>query len=391
MKRAIIIVLDSVGIGELPDADKFGDVGSNTLVNIKKAVPDMNLENLASLGLGNILGKDISILGKMDTPIGNFGKMAEKSIGKDTTAGHLEIAGIITKKPFPVFTKTGFPQQFIQEFEKAIGRKVLGNYAESGTKIIHDLGDEHIKTGYPIVYTSADSVFQIAAHEDIIPLSELYKICETAREILSGPLGVGRVIARPFIGTCGSFTRTKNRRDYALPPQGKTLLDVIKANGQTVAAVGKIEDIFAHRGMTVVNHTTNNHDGIQKTIEFINTTKNGLIFTNLVDYDMLYGHRNDVLGYARALEEFDANIPIILQSLKDEDILIITADHGCDPTTESTDHSREYVPLLVYGKSLKKGVNLGIRDTFSDVASTISDYLEISASFPGKSFLKEIL
>ncbi len=390
MKRAIIIVLDSVGIGELPDAYKFGDEGSNTLVNIKKAIPDMELKNMCSLGLCNIDGDEIQLLGKCDNPIGCFGKMAEKSMGKDTTTGHLEIAGIITEKPYPVFTKTGFPESFIKDFEKAIGRKVIGNYAESGTKIINDLGEEHIKTGFPIVYTSADSVFQIAAHEEIIPLEKLYEICEIAREMLVGDLGVGRVIARPFIGTPNNFTRTKNRRDYALIPKEKTLLDVIKESGKTVAAVGKTEDIFAHRGMTLVNHTTNNHDGIEKTIDFINKTDNGLIFTNLVDYDMLYGHRNDPLGYANALMEFDKKLPDILNSLKEDDLLIITADHGCDPTTVSTDHSREYVPLLVYGKNFKKGVNLGIRDTFSDIACTVSEYLMLDHKFFGKSFLGEI-
>lgn len=391
MKRAIIIVLDSVGIGELPDAADFGDVGSNTLVNIKKVRPQTTLQHMCELGLGNIQGEDIALLGKVPQPKGAYGKMAEKSKGKDTTTGHWEMAGIITENPFPTFTKTGFPKEVMDQFETAIGRKTLGNYAESGTVIIQDLGDEHRKTGYPIVYTSADSVFQIAAHEDVIPVKELYKICETARKILTGKYGVARVIARPFAGESGNYTRTKNRRDFSLAPTGITILDLAKEKGLNVTAIGKIEDIFEHRGMTRTDHTTNNNDGIDKTIFYTKERFSGILFTNLVDTDMIYGHRNDVEGYASALEYFDSKLPEIMAAMDEEDILFITADHGCDPTTPSTDHSREYVPLLVYGKHIKEGVDLGIRKTFADLGQTISDYLELGAHFQAESFLNEIL
>lgn len=391
MKRAIIIVLDSVGIGELPDAADFGDCGSNTLVNIKKKIPSLELKNLCSLGLGNIQGKDIDLLGKYKHPSGAYGKMAEKSIGKDTTTGHWEMAGLITSTPFPTFTKNGFPKELMDSFETAIGMKTLGNCAESGTEIINRLGEEHEKTGYPIVYTSADSVFQIAAHENIIPLNKLYEICEIARKLLTGKYGVARVIARPFCGEKGNYTRTKNRRDFSLPPTGSTILDFAKEKGLTVVAIGKIEDIFAHRGITRVDHTTNNSDGIEKTISNLKDEFQGILFTNLVDYDMIYGHRNDVKGYADALSYFDQKLPEILENLKDEDILFITADHGCDPTTPSTDHSREYVPLLVYGKKVKENVDLGILETFADLGQTISEYLELGAKFEAHSFLKEIL
>ncbi len=391
MKRAIIIVLDSVGIGELPDAADFGDVGSNTLVNIKKARPQTELKNMAALGLGNIQGEDIHLLGKVDAPKGAFGKMGERSIGKDTTTGHWEIAGVVTEKPFPTFTDTGFPKELMDAFEQAIGRKTLGNYAASGTVIIQDLGDEHVKTGSPIVYTSADSVFQIAAHEDVIPVPELYKLCETARKLLTGDYGVARVIARPFIGEHGNYTRTKNRKDFSLEPTGTTILDLAKAKGMNVTAIGKIEDIFEHRGMTRTDHTTNNNDGIEKTILYTKEEFEGILFTNLVDTDMIYGHRNDVEGYAGALEYFDGKLPEIMANMKDEDILFITADHGCDPTTPSTDHSREYVPLLVWGKNVKEGVDLGVRKSFTDLGKTISDYLGLDAEFEGDSFLKDIL
>ncbi len=391
MKRAIIIVLDSVGIGELPDAAEFGDVGSNTLVNIKKKRPQTSLPHLCSLGLGNIQGEDIALLGKVSSPKGAFGKMAEKSKGKDTTTGHWEMSGVITENPFPTFTETGFPKDIMEKFETAIGRKTLGNYAASGTAIIQDLGDEHKKTGYPIVYTSADSVFQIAAHEDIIPVEELYKICETARKILTGKYGVARVIARPFMGDSGNYTRTKNRRDFSLPPTGVTILDLAKEKGLNVTAIGKIEDIFAHRGITHADHTTNNQDGIEKTIFYTKKHFSGILFTNLVDTDMIYGHRNDVEGYASALEYFDQKLPEIIGAMDEEDILFLTADHGCDPTTPSTDHSREYVPLLVYGKHIREGVDLGIRKTFADLGQTISDYLELDAQFEAESFLSDIL
>ena len=392
MKRAVIIVLDSAGIGELPDAAKYGDEGSNTFVNIKKARPDMNLKNMCSLGLGNIDGKDIDLLGKVENPIGCFGKMAEASNGKDTTTGHWEMTGIITENPFPTFTKTGFPYEVMRRLEADTGDMgFLGNLAASGTEIINILGDEHVRTGFPIVYTSADSVFQIAAHEDVVPLEKLYWICEKARAILQGPYAVARVIARPFTGTSGHYVRTKNRRDFSLAPTSTTILDLISGAGKNVTAIGKIEDIFQHRGITVSSHTTNNPDGTEKTIEFIKKDTDGLIFTNLVDFDMVYGHRNDIDGYKNALEAFDQKLPEIISALKDEDILFITADHGCDPTTPSTDHSREYVPLLVYGKNIKHGVNLGIRSTFADLGKTVVDYLGIENSLPGTSFLKNII
>ena len=392
MKRAIIIVLDSVGIGELPDAADFGDVGSNTLVNIKKARPETSLPNMAALGLGNIQGEDIHLLGKVDAPKGCFCKMGEKSIGKDTTTGHWEIAGIVTAKPFPTYTETGFPKDVMDAFEEAIGTKTLGNYSASGTVIIQDLGVEHVKTGYPIVYTSADSVFQIAAHEDVIPLERLYEICGIARKILTGEHGVARVIARPFIGSeAEGFTRTKNRKDFSLEPTGVTILDLAKEKGMEVVAIGKIEDIFEHRGMTKADHTTNNADGIEKTIQYMKDDFEGILFTNLVDTDMIYGHRNDVEGYAGALEYFDGKLPEIMAQLKDEDILIITADHGCDPTTPSTDHSREYVPVLVCGNPVKEGVDLGIRKGFTDLGQTVADYLGLDAKFDADSFLQDIL
>ena len=388
MKRAIIIVLDSVGIGELPDAAKYGDQGSNTLVNIKKARPDMNLKNLCSLGLGNIDGKEISILGNVTFPSGCYGKMAEASNGKDTTTGHWEMAGIITEHPFPTFTKTGFPYEVMRRLEEDTGDMgFLGNLAASGTEIINILGDEHVRTGFPIVYTSADSVFQIAAHEDIVPVEKLYWICEKARKILTGPYAVARVIARPFTG---HYVRTKNRRDFSLEPTSTTILDLISGDGKNVTAIGKIEDIFQHRGITEKSHTKNNPDGIEKTIEYIRKPSDGLIFTNLVDFDMVYGHRNDLDGYKAALEYFDNKLPDIISALKDEDILFITADHGCDPTTPSTDHSREYVPILTYGKNIKAGVNLGIRSTFADLGKTIVDYLNIDNTLAGTSFLNDI-
>ena len=392
MKRAVIIVLDSAGIGELPDAAKYGDEGSNTFVNIKKSRPDMDLKNMCSLGLGNIDGKDIALLGKVENPIGCFGKMAEASNGKDTTTGHWEMTGIITENPFPTFTKTGFPYEVMRRLEADTGDMgFLGNLAASGTEIINILGDEHVRTGFPIVYTSADSVFQIAAHEDVVPVEKLYWICEKARAILQGPYAVARVIARPFTGTSGHYVRTKNRRDFSLAPTSATILDLISGAGKNVTAVGKIEDIFQHRGITVSSHTTNNHDGTEKTIEFIKKDSDGLIFTNLVDFDMLYGHRDDPEGYAKALEYFDSRLPEIMNKMTDEDILFITADHGCAPTTPSTDHSREYVPILVYGKNIKKDISLGTRKTYADLGKTVCDYLDAENKIAGTSFLKEIL
>jgi phosphopentomutase len=322
-------------------------------------------------------------------PKGCYGRMAEKSAGKDTTTGHWEISGIILNNPFPVYPD-GFPKEIIDTFEKLANTKVIGNIVASGTEIIKMLGDQHVKTGYPIIYTSADSVFQIAAHEDVISIEKLYDMCEKAREILGGEHAVGRVIARPFIGSSGNYKRTDRRRDFSLEPIGKTILDYVKEKGLYVKGVGKIEDIFNKRGITHAVHTHNNEDGVDKTLEYLEESFEGILFTNLVDFDMLYGHRNDVKAYANALVEFDKRLPEILNALKDDDILFITADHGCDPTTESTDHSREYVPLLVYGKNLKGNVNLGTRSTFCDIAATIAHYLDITAELPGKSFMDEI-
>lgn len=391
MKRAILIVMDSVGIGKMPDAEKFGDKGSSTLINIKKHVPSMELKNLCRLGLSKIDAPNAYLLGSQENILGCYGKMTEASNGKDTTTGHWEIAGIITENPFPTFTKTGFPKEVMDEFEKETGVGYLGNIAASGTEIINVLGDEHVKTGKPIVYTSADSVFQIAAHEDVIPVEKLYDICRTARKILTGKYAVARVIARPFVGTSGNYTRTANRHDFSLAPTGETMLDDIKKKDLHVAAVGKINDIFLGCGVTEKVHTTGNSDGIDKTLGYMDTIENGLIFTNLVDFDMLYGHRDDPEGYAKALEYFDRRLPEIMNKMTDEDILFITADHGCDPTTPSTDHSREYVPILVYGKNIKKDISLGTRKTYADLGKTVCDYLDAENNIAGTSFLKEIL
>ena len=387
MKRIIVVVMDSVGMGELPDAYKYNDEGTNTLGNIVKFVPGFNLPNLQKLGLGDIDG----IVGydKESNPVGSYGRMKERSNGKDTTTGHWEMAGIVLDKPFPTYPN-GFPADLINKFQKAIGRKVLGNYAASGTVIINDLGDLHVKTGCPIVYTSADSVFQIAAHEDVIAIDELYKMCQIARDMLKGEHAVGRVIARPFVGSNGDYKRTTNRHDFSLDPIRRTVLDACVEKGLRVKGVGKIQDIFNKKGITDAVHTKGNMDGVDKTIDYMKEEFGGIIFTNLVDFDMQFGHRNDVLGYANALTLLDNRIPEFLDNLKDEDMLIITADHGCDPTTKGTDHTREYVPLLVCGKNFKKGVNLGTRDGFIDLAETISDYLSLGETFGGKSFLGDL-
>ncbi len=387
IKRAILVVMDSVGIGELPDAGLYGDEGSNTLGNIAARVKDFRLENLEALGLGNIDGA--AGLRKVEAATGCYGKAGELSPGKDTTTGHWEIAGITLEQAFPTFPQ-GFPQELVAAFEQAAGVKTLGNEVASGTEIIARLGDKHVETGSPIIYTSADSVFQIAAHEEVIPLPRLYEICEAARKLLTGKYAVGRVIARPFIGTSGSYKRTSNRRDFSLKPIKKTMLDVVKENGLNVMAVGKIEDIFAGEGITEAVHTKNNMEGVDSTLEYMATGKNGLIFANLVDFDMLYGHRNDVSGYAQALMEFDSRLPEIIAAMQAEDVLIITADHGCDPTTSSTDHSREYIPVLVYGEQIKAGINIGTRMGFCDIGATILDLLDLPVSIEGKSFKEEI-
>ncbi len=382
-KRVILIVLDSVGIGELPDANKYGDVGSNTIGNISNSLGGLDLPNMCKIGLGNITGS--RGIKASEAPAGSFGKCNELSKGKDTVTGHWEIAGVVLKEPLNTYPN-GFPKDIIDEFQNKIGRKILGNKVASGTEIINELGDEHVKTGFPIIYTSADSVFQIAAHEDVIPINELYEMCKVARNMLTGERTVGRVIARPFTGGNGSYTRTSNRRDFALDPFDKTMLDYIKEKNLNVMAVGKIEDIYNKRGITEAVHIKNNMDGVDKTIEYMKANKPGLIFTNLVDFDMLYGHRNDVKGYAKALIDFDNRLPEILNEMQKEDILIITADHGCDPTTKSTDHSREYIPVLIYGDSVKAGQNIGIRNCFCDIGKTVLDCLKIENSLYGESF-----
>lgn len=387
VSRVTLIVLDSVGIGELPDAGDYGDRGSNTLANVAKAVRGLKLPNLGQLGLGNI--HNLEGVASSNQPLGAFGKMAEASKGKDTTTGHWEMAGIILEKPFRTYPQ-GFPPEIIKEFEKRIGRKVLGNVVASGTQIIEELGLEHMTTGSPIVYTSADSVFQIAAHEEIIPLTELYRICEIARELLDGEHKVGRVIARPFLGQAGSFQRTANRHDYAVPPPTPNILTTLQQAGIKVMGVGKIYDIFAGVGVSETIKTKNNMDGVDQTIKFMQDTKAGLIFANLVEYDSVYGHRNDPKGYAKALEDFDRRLPHIMEAMLPDEVLLITADHGCDPTTASTDHSREYVPLLVYGKTIKSGVNLGTRSSFSDVAATLADFFGVPFTV-GTSFASEVL
>ena len=370
MNRVCIIVLDSAGIGELPDAVEFGDTGSHTLGNILKQRGRLHLPHLYAMGLGNIQN---SRLPKVEKPTAAYGRMAQKTKAKDTTSGHWELAGLIMDTPFRTFPE-GFPSELLKEWEHKTGIKgCLGNKPSSGTKIIDDLGEEHMKTGMPIVYTSADSVFQVAAHEKIIPITEQYRLCAAARALLVGEYCVGRVIARPFIGMPGAFKRTQNRRDYATPPPKDTILDAIADKGMAVLGIGKIEDIFCNRGITHVNHTTNNLDGINATIEALHDKKNDcidLIFTNLVDFDMLYGHRNDAEGYGAALEYFDSRLPEILAALKPNDLLFITADHGCDPTTASTDHSREYVPILAYGMDITP-VDLGTRSSFADLGATV--------------------
>jgi phosphopentomutase len=384
-RRVVWIVLDSVGIGEMPDADAYGDRGSDTLGNIARQRP-LHLPNLCRLGLANI--KPLTGLKPVEHPEGAFGRCALASPGKDTTTGHWEMAGIHLDKPFPLFPK-GFPPEVMNEFERRIGRSALGNKAASGTEIIRELGEEHLRTGSPIVYTSADSVFQVAAHEEVIPLFELYKICETARDILRGPYEVGRVIARPFEGSPGAFIRTANRHDYAVPPPKGMLLDQLADRQVDVHSIGKIFDIFLGRGIREYDKTRNNADGMAKTLAAIDATDRGLIFVNLVDFDQLYGHRNDVEGYARALEEVDAWLPSLEAKLNDDDLAILTADHGCDPTTPSTDHSREYVPVLAVGKHSRRGVNLGVRATLSDIGQTVAENYGTRIS-KGVSFLPQL-
>lgn len=384
MKRVLLVILDSAGVGELPDATEYEDAGCNTLGHIIANVPGIKIPHLMELGLKKILAPNST--GQKDRALGAYGKMAELSKGKDTTMGHWEIAGLITNEPMPTFPQ-GFPAELIDEYERRIGRRVLGNKVASGTQIIEELGEEHLRTGYPIVYTSADSVFQIAAHEEVIPLEELYRMCKIARELLQGPWAVGRVIARPFAGAPGSFKRTANRHDYSLTPHGPTVLDALSDKGYAVIGVGKIYDIFAGKGLTQSLATISNRDGFAKTVEAWSMLQTGLVFVNLVEFDSLYGHRNDPQGYGGALEEFDRFLPELLAMVGPEDLLIITADHGNDPTTSSTDHSREYVPLLAYCKNMDGDIDLGIRSTFADIAATLSEIFGLDFLSPGKSFL----
>jgi phosphopentomutase len=388
-RRAIVIVLDSVGVGELPDAASYGDQGSNTVGNIARRVP-LELPTLRRLGFDRI-----AQIGRPATPIlpssaaAATGRMAEASAGKDSVTGHWEMMGIVLDRPFPTFPD-GFSAEIVAEFARRTGRGVLGNKAASGTEIIDELGPEHMRTGALIVYTSADSVFQIAAHEEVVPIPELYRACEIAYELVGEGLGVGRVIARPFVGMPGQFKRTANRRDFALPPSGETLLDRVKAASIPVVAIGKIEDLFAGRGMTQAFHTASDDEGMDRVEERMRVVECGLLFTNLVDFDTQYGHRNDVEGYARNLERFDARLSGLLPQLRDDDLLVITADHGNDPTTPSTDHAREYVPLIVTGTHVRAGVDLGTRRTFADLGQTLAELFGVGRLAHGTSFLKEI-
>lgn len=386
-KKAILIVLDSVGIGQLPDAAQYGDAGADTLGHIINTCHP-NIPNMMEMGLANIDG--VSFGGAVQTPSASYCKLREVSAGKDTTTGHWEIAGVQLSRPFPTFPN-GFPEDFLARFEAAVGRGTLGNKPASGTAILDELGEEHIRTGKLIVYTSADSVFQIAANEAVVPLPELYRICEIAREMLVGDLEVGRVIARPFIGEkAGAFTRTGGRRDYsAVPPT--TMLDLLAADGKTVYAVGKIEDIFCLRGITKSNHAAGNPACLEAMYEAMKEPFDGLLFVNLVDFDMVYGHRRDVKGYAAALEAFDRELPKIKAMMGEDDILMITADHGCDPCHAGTDHTREHVPLLIWGQNVKPGVNLGVRDTYADIAATVLDFFGTKSTVKGTSMLAEIL
>jgi phosphopentomutase len=388
--RAIVIVLDSVGIGELPDAGVYGDQGSNTLRNIARRIP-LKLPTLRALGLDRLVDIGSPGVGHTGGPVQQaaIGRMAEASPGKDSVTGHWEMMGIVLDRPFPVFPH-GFSNEILDEFARQTGRGVLGNKAASGTQILDELGPEHMRTGALIVYTSADSVFQIAAHEDVVPLPELYRACDIAYRLVGEGLGVGRVIARPFIGAPGAFKRTANRRDYALPPSGETLMDRVKAAALPVVAVGKIEDLFAGRGMTQAIHTVSDEDGMDQVEAQMQSLDRGFIFANLVDFDTQFGHRNDVEGYARNLERFDTRLARLLPQLREADLLIVTADHGNDPTTASTDHAREYVPLLAAGARVRRGADLGTRRTFADLGQTLAEVFGVGRLANGTSFLGEI-
>ena len=386
-RRVFLIVLDSVGIGELPDAEAYGDTGSNTVGNIAQGFP-LAVPTLRRLGLERLVALPGPASGA--APLGAFGRMAEASPGKDSVTGHWELMGLVLDRPFPVFLK-GFPPALISEFERRIGRATIGNKAASGTAIIDELGPDHIRTGSPIVYTSADSVFQIAAHERVIPIAEQYRICEIAYELAALGLGIGRVIARPFVGEPGSFKRTANRRDFALTPFAPTLLDRLKEAGRTVYAIGKIEDLFAGRGVTRAVHTTSDDHGMDEIEAALASTADGLVFANLVDFDTVYGHRNDPVGYAKNLERFDVRLDRFLPRLQADDLLVVTADHGNDPTTPSTDHSREHVPLFVVGPSVRAGTDLGLRRTFADLGQTLAELFDVGPLEHGTSFLQDII
>jgi phosphopentomutase len=383
--RAIVIVMDSVGIGELPDAGRYGDEGSDTVGNIHRQVP-LAVPMLRQLGLARVA----AIGDPSPEPLGAFGRMMEQSPGKDSVTGHWELAGLVLDRAFPTFPN-GFPPQMIAALERRIGRSIIGNKVASGTAIIDELGAEHMRSGSPIVYTSADSVFQIAAHESVIPIEEQYRICEAAVDLTVRAIGMGRVIARPFVGEPGNFTRTANRRDFALEPRGRTLLDALKEAGHPVVAIGKIEDLFATRGITRAVHTTSDADGMDVLEGAMAEEPAGLIFVNLVDFDTMYGHRNDVAGYAANLERFDRRLTAIVDLLTPDDLLVVTADHGNDPTTPSTDHSREHVPVLVMGDAVRSGVDLGTRPTFADLGQTLADLFGVGPLAHGTSFLGDIL
>ncbi len=385
-RRVVVLVLDSAGVGELPDAARYGDQGSSTVPHVAQAVGGLRLPTLEALGLGRIA--PIAGVAPLPQPEGAFGRMAEQSPGKDSTTGHWELMGLVLTRPFPTYPD-GFPPEIVRAFEQAIGRPVLGNRAASGTAIIAELGEEHLRTGCPIVYTSADSVFQIAAHEEVVPLDQLYGWCQTARRLLVGEHAVSRVIARPFVGRPGAFQRTDRRRDFSLPPLGRTVLDALDASEVPVYAIGKVEDLFAGRGITEAVHTHDDLDGLARTAEAVRRVDRGLIFANVVDLDTVYGHRNDVEGYARQLERIDAALGRILDATDPETLLVVTADHGNDPTTPSTDHSREYVPLLARGPGVSPGRDLGTRGTFADVGATAAAALGVPWDGPGSSFLEE--
>ena len=389
IKRVIIIILDACGVGELPDAADYGDRGAATIPNIARELDGLDMPNCQRMGLGNIV--NIEGIPPANKPLACFGRMAEKSPGKDSTSGHWEIGGIVLEKPFPVYPK-GFPDDLVSEFERKVGIKTIGNTPASGTEIIKELGQRHIKTGEIILYTSADSVFQLAAHEDVIPIERLYEICRLARKMLTGKHTVGRVIARPFVGQPGNFTRTTNRRDFSLEPPADTFLDIMLKKSIPTVSIGKIYDLYARRGFSLAVKAKNNAEVMQKLMDEMKHVSSGVLFANLVDFDMLWGHRNDTEAFGRGLEQFDRQLPDLTGRMTADDLLIITADHGCDPTLkDSTDHTREYVPLLTFNPRMVKGIDLGTRPTFADIAQTISDIFKLQYDFKAVSFLKEIV